>query len=149
MKKLQQILLVDDDPTNNYLNHRLLSNLHIAEEIIVLTNGKLALDYILVNCSSPEKPCPALVILDHHMPVMDGLELMKALNQDGILKHSEIVFLLLAVHTRPAEIEAFTQLGVQEFTPKPLSKERIMEAYAKYWEGDTAKDHVEKHNRYN
>ncbi|QMU29530.1 response regulator [Adhaeribacter radiodurans] len=142
MEKLKKILLVDDDPTNNYLNERLLKSLQIAEEVKVLTDGKLALDYILENCFTENHYCPGLVILDHHMPVMDGLELMEALNKNGIIKSLEIVFLLLAVHTKPEEQEAFRKLGVQEFTPKPLSKRTIREAHLKYWEGDTAKNHA-------
>ncbi len=73
MKKLNKILLVDDDPTNNFLNEKILRDLSIAQEIEVLINGKLAFDYVLDNCNAPKKNCPALIILDHHMPVMDGL----------------------------------------------------------------------------
>ena len=142
MKKLEKILLVDDDPTNNFLNSKLLNDLKFAEEIVVLTNGKLAFDYIQENCNTPTKSCPALIILDHHMPVMDGMEFMKLLNNSGILKTMEVVVLLLAVQTKPEDLILFQKLGVQEFTPKPLSKKRLMEAYQKYWAGDTAKNHT-------
>ena len=77
MKKLNKILLVDDDPINNFLNEKILRDLSIAQEIKVLTNGKLAFDYILNYCNSPEKNGPALIILYHHIPFMDGLELMQ------------------------------------------------------------------------
>ncbi len=142
MKKLNKILLVDDDPTNNFLNEKILNDLNIAQEIKVLTNGKLAFDYVLDSCNSPEKNCPALIILDHHMPVMDGLELMHYLHTDGILKKMETVFILLAVHTTPQDQEVFKQFGVQEFTSKPLSKQTVMEAYTKYWAHNTIEGHI-------
>lgn len=145
MKKLKQILLIDDDPTNNYLNTKILKDLEIAEEIKVLTNGKLGLDY-LINCvNQPNSNCPALLILDHHMPVMDGMALMQNLNSLGILEKIQMVVLLLAVQTKPDDLESFKDLGVQEFTSKPLSKSRLMEAYKKYWVGDTAENHTIHH----
>jgi len=144
MKKLKKILLVDDDQVNNYLNQKLLQGFKIAEEIKVLTNGKLAFDYILENCAETNESCPNLIILDHHMPVMDGMELMEALHSNGIITRMDVVFLLLAIQTKPEEQEVFRKLGVQEFTSKPLSKKRVFEAYEKYWAGDTVKDHTKE-----
>ena len=142
MKKLNKILLVDDDATTLYINENILTKLGISHEIKVLTNGKLALDHLLAHCASSAESCPALVILDHHMPVMDGMELMQALHKKDVLENSSIVFLLLAINTTAQEQEVFKKLGVQEFTYKPLSKQTVLDAYAKYWAGDTAADHT-------
>lgn len=137
MRQLKKILLVDDDQTNNFLNKKLLKDLNIAKEIKILTNGKLGFDYLLENCDRGNNSCPGLIILDHHMPVMDGLELMKSLHKTGILERIEAVFLLLAIQTKPEEKEIFQELGVQEFTAKPLSKKTVMDAYVKYWARNT------------
>ena len=142
MKKLNKILLVDDDSTTLYINENILNKLGISHEVKVLNNGKLALDHLLTHCGSASENCPALVILDHHMPIMDGMELMQALNKTDVLANSNIVFLLLAVNTTLREQEVFKNLGVQEFTSKPLSRQTVLEAYAKYWAGDTAADHT-------
>ncbi|MCC9137012.1 response regulator [Pontibacter silvestris] len=140
MKKLKQILLIDDDKATNFLNARLLSSLEIAEEVKVLTDGQLAYDYLTrrwqTNPNSPE-----LVILDHHMPVMDGKKLMQLLNKEGLLERVEVVYLLLAIASSKEDIKHFKELGVQEFTSKPLSKETVMDAYKKYWAGDTVNNH--------
>lgn len=132
---------MDDDPTTLYINENILNKLGITHEIQVLTNGKLALDHLRENCGASPENCPSLVILDHHMPVMDGMELMEALNKTDVLDNNEIVFLLLAIHTTPQEQEVFKGLGIQEFTSKPLSKQTVMDAYAKYWANDTAGNH--------
>jgi CheY-like chemotaxis protein len=144
MKQLIQILLVDDDQTNNYLNRSLLEGLGIADQIVVLDNGRQALEYLLAAEVSPES-LPQLVIIDHFMPVMDGLELMQALNRTGFIKRHEIVFLLLAIHTSPEDLAAFEKLGVQEYTPKPLSPQVVLSAYQKYFAHDTARDHLTQH----
>lgn len=149
MKALQQILLVDDDPTNNFLNQELLQELRITNHIQVLTNGKKGLDYLLEHCPIDQKDqsasfpsCPELVIFDHYMPVMDGMEMIQALHQQGFMQKANIVFILLGIHTSHKDWKAFQALGVQEFTPKPLSKEVVMEAYRKYFTGDTARKHT-------
>ncbi len=139
MRKLNKILLIDDDKINNYLNEILLQDLNIAEEIKVVLNGQLALDYILDSCKSTQKICPELIILDHYMPVMDGIEFMEALNKEDFINRANVVFILLAIHSTKEDIETFKKLGVQEFTSKPLSKETVLEVYHKYWAGDTAK----------
>lgn len=148
MKKLNTILLIDDDQINNYLNEVLLKELGIAQAVKVVLNGKQALEYLLDHCEATHKSehkrsfCPELIIFDHHMPVMDGMEFIQALNQIGFVNRQEVVFILLAIHTAQEDIEAFKGLGVQEFTNKPLSKEIVMDAYHKYFAGDTAKGHT-------
>lgn len=136
MKKLREILLIEDDEATNFLNQRLLRSLDICEQVTVKLNGELGYNYLLETWQN-DKSRPELIILDHHMPVMDGLELMERLGRKGLLDQVTVVFLLLAVDSSKAEIQLFQKAGVQEFTDKPLCKETVMEAYAKYWAGDT------------
>lgn len=142
MKKLKNILLVDDDQVNNYLNKIILQELAIAEEIHIAINGKIALEYLLENCEPMGLDCPQLIIFDHYMPVMDGVELIKALHAIDFINRNEVIFILLGIHTKLEDIRKFQEMGVQEFTTKPLSKETVMDAYYKYWAGDTAQDHT-------
>ncbi|MDO1451333.1 response regulator [Rhodocytophaga aerolata] len=142
MKKLKTILLVDDDQVNNYLNKIILQELAIAETIHIASNGKIALAYLLEHCESTSRICPELIIFDHQMPVMDGMELIKSLQANDFINRKEVVFILLGIHTKAEDIKKFQELGVQEFTTKPLSKETVMEVYHKYWAGDTAQDHT-------
>ena len=46
MKRLSAILLIDDNETSNFLNERLLRRLNLTDHILVLSNGKQALDYL-------------------------------------------------------------------------------------------------------
>ena len=140
MGKLKKILLIDDDKVNNYPTEELLLNLSIAEEIHVELNGKKALGYLLANCD-PERMCPELIIFDHHMPVMDGMEFIKALNEMGFVNREAVVFILLAIDSKQEDIEEFQRLGVQEFTLKPLSEKFILDCYFKYFAADPSKEH--------
>ena len=131
MKKLKKILLINDDEITNYVSKALLEDLEVTQEIDVVTNGECGLEYLLKNCEMPGKICPQLVILDDQMPEMGGLELMKAL--DAINFNHDIVFLLIGINTREEGMKEFRELGVQEITYKPISKESVMRAYHRYW----------------
>jgi CheY-like chemotaxis protein len=144
MEKLKKILLVDDDTINNHINEALLKDLGIAEAITVKTNGESALDHLLFHCEVKLEAsiCPELVIFDHHMPVMDGMEMMQALNERGFLNEQRIVYMLLGVNSTAQNIEEFTKLGVQEYTTKPLSEQTVMDTYNKYFANDTNGDYT-------
>jgi CheY-like chemotaxis protein len=133
MRKIKKILLIDDDKINNFINKGILTKLNIAEEIVALTNGKLALDYIKENCFSNHKVCPHFIILDHLMPVMDGIDFMEELNNLKFKEKEQSKILLLASHATEEDIEVYNELGIDDYTPKPLSEEIVIELWKKYW----------------
>lgn len=133
MRKIKKILLIDDDEINNFINKGILTKLNIAEEIVTLTNGKLALNYIQENCFSNHNVCPHFIILDHLMPVMDGIDFMEELNSLKFKEKEQSKILLLASHATEEDIEVYTELGIDDHTPKPLSEEIVIELWKKYW----------------
>ena len=139
--KLREVLIIDDDQIANYVNERIVTEMQLAHTITILQNGNEGLDYILKVCGKDHNFCPDLIILDHFMPELNGLELMEKLHENGLIEEMRTVFLLLAIHTDIEDLKKFEELGVQEFTDKPLSKNRLHEAYEKYWANNTARDH--------
>lgn len=145
MKKLKKILLIDDDQISNELNKIIITDLQITHQLSIETDGERGLKHLIDSCeckTESSSSCPELVILDHLMPVMDGLEMMQDLKERDFIRAHRIVFILLAVHSTGEHIEEFKKLGVQEYTSKPLSKQRVMDAYRKYFANDTARDHT-------
>lgn len=133
MKKLNKILLIDDDEVTNYINKDLLEEMDIAREVEVIKDGEKAFEYLLQCIGGFLKACPEFVIFDHQMPNMDGLELMEALSKVGFIKKTKSVFMYLNVNARQQDIEMLKNLGVHEFITKPLSEERVMDIYRRYW----------------
>lgn len=88
MKPLDLILLVDDDDTTNYVNHRTLLRTNAAREVKIFTDGEQALHYLQAASRAPGEPgkeaCPDLIFLDIKMPVMDGFEFLEAYRQMGL-----------------------------------------------------------------
>ncbi|MFT5732095.1 MAG: diguanylate cyclase (GGDEF)-like protein [Planctomycetota bacterium] len=103
------ILAVDDDP----VSLRLLVRHLRAErfEVSMARGGKEALKKAL-----QEKP--ALMIVDHEMPDLNGLEVVKALRRSSV-GASMYILLLTGSHTNELLVEAF-DAGVDDFVTKPF-----------------------------
>lgn len=132
MPELRKILLVDDDEITNFINVNVLISLNLAEDVKTFLDGSEALEYIFEN-SNKQKPLPELVLFDYHMPLMDGMEFFHALCAKFPNICNEVVFVLLGTTLRQREIDAFKNLGVQEFIHKPLSPDAVLDLYTKHF----------------
>lgn len=125
MKKINCILLVDDDHATNYLNKSLISRLGIANCVVDVPDGQKALDYILQQGSFSNKtnyPTPDLILLDINMAVLDGFEFLEKFNRlDSKLKKAAII--LLSTSDRKSDFmkaKSFPQ--VIDYLVKPVRK---------------------------
>lgn len=121
MEKLNKVLLIDDDPVNNYLNEKIFRKKGLAEKVVVLTNGQKAVDY-LKNCKSLEMP--DLILLDLYMPVMDGFEFFETFRSSFTKKVYPKIILLTSVLNQKDKLKA-RELGLKWFFQKPLKKDDI------------------------
>ncbi|MDX1599982.1 MAG: GAF domain-containing protein [Anaerolineales bacterium] len=71
----QRVLLVDDDASVQAIIHELLADSSL--ELLTASNGQEALDLI-------EQERPDVILLDLMMPVMDGFEVLRALQEQGV-----------------------------------------------------------------
>jgi len=131
--KLPCILLVDDDPVNNFLNQRLLEGLAVTEQLIVALNGQEAFDMLQHHCQPSDGACPALILLDVNMPVMNGFEFLQAYQQLPLSQQKAIVIVMLTTSLHPADAARAQQLCVSDFLSKPLTKDKINGVLQKYF----------------
>jgi CheY-like chemotaxis protein len=75
--KYNKIMILDDDEIDNYLVKVLIKNNNIAEQILEFNNGVDAIKYLEDN-RDQEENLPEVILLDLYMPMMDGMEFMKA-----------------------------------------------------------------------
>lgn len=102
------ILVVDDDLMNLKIAERMLDTRF---RIDCATSGKEALAYL-------ERKCPDLVLLDLHMPEMDGFEVMRKMKEQVSLREIPVIF-LTADNDSESEIRGFRE-GALDFIKKPF-----------------------------
>ena len=66
-KRLNRIMLIDDDADDNLFHQIILKKLDVADHIVVAESGPEALDYLKKENESPD-----IIFLDINMPGMSG-----------------------------------------------------------------------------
>ncbi|MCC9137458.1 response regulator [Pontibacter silvestris] len=135
--QLDLVMLVDDDDTTNYLNHRLLNEMQIAKEILVVKNGREAIDYLSQTCGSPaaDKKCPDLIFLDIKMPVMDGFSFLDEYQNRDLDKGDHLIILMLTSSASFYDLERLKNYSkVKKHYSKALTKHDIREIMDEYFQ---------------
>ena len=124
MNPLNCILLVEDEPTTNFLHKILIQNTDCAKQTISKENGQEALDYLL----NPNSVTPDIIFLDINMPVMNGWEFLDEYAHIDEEKKAKIVIIMLSTSLNPADYQRAIEMEmVNGFQNKPLSAETLKE----------------------
>ncbi|MVN77784.1 response regulator [Hymenobacter sp. HMF4947] len=126
MSILASVLLVDDDPTTNYLNKLLLTRMEVTEQVFLAENGEQALRTLVQTCTAENATCPRLILLDMNMPVLNGLAFLEAYVQMPLAQRQAIVIVMLTTSLHPLDLARAQELPIAGFLNKPLTKEKVM-----------------------
>lgn len=110
-----RLLLVDDHPM---LRRGLCDLLHLENDVKVVheaNHGQEALDYL-------QNHSVDLIILDHNMPVLNGIETLKKLRERQI----DSKVLLFTVSDNSKDVQDALQLGVDGYLLKDMEPEDII-----------------------
>lgn len=97
------ILLVEDNPDHAELAMRNLEGSMLANRIFHVEDGEQALDFLYSRgrYSDPAScPRPHLVLLDLRLPKVDGIEVLKKVKSDPVLKSIPVVVLTTSLAER-------------------------------------------------
>ncbi len=111
---MNKILIVDDDDINLKVASKILKPFN---KVISVPSGKMALDYL-------DKDTPDLILLDVHMPEMDGFEVFKKIKKEHGDKDIPVIF-LTADNDRDTEVRGF-EAGAYDFIAKPFIAEILL-----------------------
>lgn len=130
MKKIKNVLIVDDDVVSTYLIHDIIEEMDIAQHIATAYNGRQALDFLEANCAHPlgktEEFCPAFILLDLNMSVMDGFEFLTAFQAQCASYADKITICILSSSSAQKDkLQAF-EFPISGFLTKPLTEENLM-----------------------
>lgn len=124
MTKVRKVLLVDDDSISNFIHLRLMSRSYKDIDVAQVRNGKEAMEY-LRDCTLRVQVIPDLIFLDLHMPIMDGIEFMKAFKQLSLQGKENIQVVVITASSMPSDRTTMLDLGIKIFLTKPLTEEDL------------------------
>jgi CheY-like chemotaxis protein len=130
MKKLNSVLLIDDDNASNFISKMIIKKAKITDHIETVLNGRQALDY-LTNTGEYEKsdgvfPQPMLILLDINMPVMDGWEFAEAFSKLDENQKGQIIIVMLTSSLNPDDKEkAMNISAISGFQNKTLTMDGL------------------------
>jgi two-component system chemotaxis response regulator CheY len=111
------VLIVDDASAMRRIVRGLLKELGF-KNMRESENGQLALDEL-------KKRKADFVISDWNMPVMTGLDLLKAIRADEVLKTTPV--LMVTAEAKQENIIAAVQAGVSNYIVKPFNAQTLQE----------------------
>lgn len=108
----KKILVVDDEPEVRQLMEHFLTER--GYEVRVTENGRLGL-------AALDTFTPDVVLLDMHMPEMDGLETLKRL----AARSPSLPVIMITVNEDIETTARLLQLGAADYVPKPFNLEYL------------------------
>ena len=112
----RQILIADDEMINREILGEILKSDY---ELLFASDGGETLEMIRANSGTL-----SLVLLDIMMPVMSGLDILKAIKEDAALSHIPVIVM---TSEKDTEVESL-RLGAIDFIPKPYPDVDVIHA---------------------
>ena len=136
--KATEILLVEDNPDHVELALHVLNNHKIANRIHVARDGAEALDFLFgkgeYEARNPTEDAPRVILLDLKLPLVDGLDVLRAIKKDSRTRMIPVVVFTSSTEERDM-VESY-RLGVNSFIVKPVDFEQFsdcMREIGLYW----------------
>ena len=132
-----EILLVEDNPDDAGLVIRALKKHNLANNLIHLSDGAQALDFIFCKGEFAERQIndrPKVIFLDLKMPKVDGLKVLQAIREDKRTESIPVV-IMTSSHEERDIVEGY-RLGVNSYIVKPVDFDNFSKAVAElgfYW----------------
>lgn len=126
MKRIDSVLLVDDDEICNFISITLFRHLHMVDNIHAVTNGKEALRFLKENAVIKTAGVfPEIIFLDLNMPVMDGFDFLEQLNKTMPDYASVCKIFILTSSESPLDIDRCRRYDIAGYISKPLTEQKL------------------------
>jgi two-component system response regulator len=132
-KKL--ILLVEDNPDDEFLTKDALRSGGLAHEVVVARDGAEAVQWIFTEEeSNPAVRTPDLVLLDLKLPKMSGFDVLERIRSDARTVGLPVV--ILTSSSEQQDIKRSYAIGANSYVRKPVNFAefvRAVQALGVYW----------------
>jgi CheY-like chemotaxis protein len=131
MNSIKRILLVEDSPRDTELVLEALAENHLANEVVTVSDGAEALDYLYRRgqYAGRSNAQPAIILLDLKMPKVDGTEVLRQVKGDATLKIIPVI--VMTSSREEQDLLRTYQLGANAYVVKPVKFTEFMAAVTK------------------
>ena len=119
-----KVLMVDDSDIVLFLHHEILAEAHLSHNPLSALNGEIALN-IMLNEENPDSHY--LILLDINMPVMNGWEMLDALNENADKLPPYTVIMITSSIDARDKAKSRNYKNVFGFYEKPLTAKDCFE----------------------
>jgi len=132
-KKLNSILLVDDDNDCNFFHERLIKKMEYAEHVYIVNNGREAIDFLKSKVNG-KHPHPDIIFLDINMPIMNGWEFIEEYQKLQDNQKAKVMLIMLTTSLNPDDLEHAKQYkDIKGYKNKYLDKESMSEILKEFF----------------
>ncbi len=134
-----RILVAEDNPVNEKVVRMMIARL--GADIVVVGNGQLAVDYLAKDRDID------LVLMDVHMPVLNGLEATRLIREHE-KKHglSPIPIIAMTASALTRDRENCKAAGMNDFMSKPVKRQDLDQALAQWLPRNRQHKPLTEHN---
>ncbi len=131
------ILLVEDNSSDVELTRRALEKRRIGNELVVMSDGQEALDYLFAEGEYAYRDptvLPAVVLLDINLPKVDGLNVLKRIREHA--STSLLPVIMLTTSQEEQDLLASYRLHANSYIRKPVDFLQFVDAVGQlgmYW----------------
>lgn len=121
---MTRILVAEDNPADVYLLREALSLEGSEVEMLVVSDGEQALEYVRRRGSHRDALIPDLVVLDLNLPKSDGTDVLRCIRQTEAYARVPVVILTSSDSQR--DRKTIEGLGANSFITKPSDLDAFM-----------------------
>jgi CheY-like chemotaxis protein len=130
-KKLNSVLLIDDDKNDNFYHEREILKTDPGIRVVTKSSGMEALEYFKTTSLKP-----GLIFLDINMPIWDGWAFLLEFSRLDKEMQGDVTIIVLTSSRNPTdELRAKAWGFVSGFIIKPLTKEKMEEIIKTHFNG--------------
>lgn len=113
------ILLIEDNAMDIDFALQAFDEHKIGNPVVICRDGEEALAFIAAHTSPQDLQVPAVVLLDLHLPLVDGIEVLRQARRHPTWKLVPIV--VLTSSRESTDISKAYEFGVNSYIVKPVS----------------------------
>jgi len=122
---MKKIIIAEDSSVIQNLTRKILQIQNF--KITAVKNGQEVIDHLINEDFD-------LILMDINMPKMDGMECAKAIRSMADPIKSKIPILAVTGNAKNYSIDDFNEVGINEYIPKPLNFDVLVDKVKMYTE---------------